>query len=338
MDINATDHRGQGLLHMICSRLEAETEVATELRWILDHGGDRSLRDCDSLTPLHLLCNSPNVKWTKEMASVLGMLAKANQDILNDCLPTSDPLIHLLVGSSFGVRVMPSFTEHALQELLDAGASLGAHNKEGETPLTMALTSMTRNRLWTQQYPDELLDAASRLALPDKARNTLPDSSGGQILEQLFFICGGRHPKLLSLLDKLALMPSQMATVLGLTTDVEALKRFIASGVDVTGSDSMGYTPLHIQVLGTKAGLCARLELLIEAGVDPNAVNWRRESAMRLLQPSLALARSKGDGTTEEEELLLRYGYGAEKLDIDVKGKVPDAGLKSGQADPWKSK
>ncbi|KAL1837583.1 hypothetical protein VTJ49DRAFT_3624 [Mycothermus thermophilus] len=67
MDINATNAQGRSLLHLLCSSLRGwNGEGIPELLWILSHGADASVKDDQSMTPLHCLCENTQVRWSGE--------------------------------------------------------------------------------------------------------------------------------------------------------------------------------------------------------------------------------------------------------------------------------
>ncbi len=91
---------------------------------------------------------------------------------------------------------------------------------------------------------------------------------------------------------------------------------FLVPGVDVGWRDKHGCTPLYLQARTPGGDVCSRLKVLLQAGADPNVRTPAGDTAMDALRTSISEARAKGIGTTEAEELLLRYG--AKKLDIEV--------------------
>ncbi len=317
MDINVTNAQGSGLLHLLCSNI-TEKEGIAEIRWILSHGGDGSLRDLQSKTPLHCLCKNRRVLWREEFREVVDLLAAPVRRCINDCLPPHGTPIHMLVQSSFGSGRMPNFVPSALGLLLKAGASLQIRNERDETPLAMALAALTQiqNRRWSLENTDRLLSAALQLAAWGSTANALPSESGDLIVEGLLSTFGGANHKLLSILKTLNLTPSQTATVLGRVAHSTAIETLLDAGANVRSRDELGRTPLHLQAYRTGGDLCGRLKVLLEAGADPNVLTNGGDSVMDVLRKSITEARAKGTGTTDVEKLLLRYG--ATKLDIEV--------------------
>ncbi len=317
MDINVVNSQGSGLLHLLCSSIRDKEGIA-EIRWILSHGGDGSLRDLQSKTPLHCLCENREVWWKKEFEEAVDLLATPVRRSINDCLPPHGTPIHMLVQSSFGSERMPNSISFALGPLLKAEASLQIRNGRDETPLAMALAALThiQRRQWSYQNSDRLLSAALQLAAWESTANALPSESGDSIVEGLLSTFGGANHKVLSVFKTLNLTPSQMATVLGKVTDTRSMKMFLDAGADVGWRDRYGRTPLYLQACTRGGDVCGRLKVLLEAGADPNVRTNGGDSVMDVLRTSISEARAKGTGVTEVEELLLRYG--AKKLDIEV--------------------
>ncbi len=152
MDINVVNAQGRSILHLLCSSI-TEKEGIAEIRWILSHGGDGSLQDLQSKTPLHCLCENQDVSWKEDFKEVVDLLATPVRRCINDCLSPHGTPIHMLVQSSFGSGRMPNFVPFALDPLLRAGASLQTRNERDETPLAMALAALTQiqNRPWCQR-------------------------------------------------------------------------------------------------------------------------------------------------------------------------------------------
>jgi ankyrin repeat protein len=317
MDINATNAQGRSLLHLLCSSLCGwNGEGIPELRWILSRGGNASLRDNQSMTPLHCLCANAQARWTEELGRVVGLLTEPVKNSINACVLSSGTPLHMLVESSFGSGRLPDFVMYALDQLLEAGASREAWNSRGETPLVIALAALLKDPQWSRRNSHGLLSAASRLASPDKEENRLPSDSGDQIIQGLLATFGGDDLSLAFLLGNLNLTPPQTVLALGRTTNIRALEILIEGGANVRCRDDSGRTPLHMQVWRRGENLCGRLKVLLEAGADPNALDKGGKSVMDMLRGTISEARARGVGKTDVEELLLRYG--ARKLEIKV--------------------
>jgi ankyrin repeat protein len=313
MDINAVDREGQSLLHLLCSGMKYDGGGTAELRWVLNHGGDASIRNAESKTALHCLCGNTQVGWTQPLTEVLRLLTHGLQNV-NECIPSYGTPIHMLVQSSYGSGMIPQFVDHALPCLLQAGASLSVLNEAGETPLAMALAALIQNPDWSNRNSWELFDAAEKLASPDRRANVLPQKSGDRILERVLEVMED-HFGLASVLCKVNMSPSQTAVALGRVKDAKSIKILVDYGADVNSRDKFGNTPLHLQA-STGGDLYDKLEVLLQSGADPTAVTRQGKSVMDLLYNSIAKARASAAGTSDVEQLLLRHG--AESLDVKV--------------------
>lgn len=241
---------------------------AASVRALLASGADPDARDANGDTPLHHAARAgrPEIvrllldagatldtpgeygmtplaqaaAWSDDATAVAQMLldAGANPSALD---ANGDTPLHWAAG--FGASRIAAL-------LLDSGAEVDARGQFAQTPLHRA-------------FARSLDAAAAPLLIAGGADPVAVDEYGGTPTS---FAAESGHVALV--LPHLDGVPTGLLHVVASTGDETSARALMASGADVHERDDMGDTPLHY---AAGAGQTGMMQLLLDAGADPNA-------------------------------------------------------------------
>jgi ankyrin len=196
--------------------------------------------------------------------------------------------------------------------LIDHGADVTAQNKDGDTPLHLALT------------PSNQSPALSRLVLMEET----PKLTGGEVEVVRMLINRGadvtaqnkdRHTPL-----HLALIPSTWIWSQVLTErEVEVVRMLIDHGADLTAQNKDGETPLH---LASRRRQVAAGRMLIDRGADITAQNKHRETPLHLAlkENCVDVARMLIDHSADVNHVMVQNEDGENPLHLASRQGHPE--------------
>lgn len=166
VDVNAVDNHHFSALHYAATIYNGGNNIIDQL---LVNGADPSLQDCNARTPLHIAARLG--RWSDYHITALLKVMDSDQINIQDTNGNTALHIAALAGDV-----------QAIELIFDAGANLSIRNKDGRTPIDLAVCSCPRSFIYTLEQKFNIFSDAHQIPFD---KSTTVDSLGGQaILEE----------------------------------------------------------------------------------------------------------------------------------------------------------